>query len=167
MQIVSSHNENNYTHLCFVRKRSPRDFFSILLDPLSPAANLNLGWAYFEARRFDASITQIKKTLELNPKFAYAHMQLAWNYAKKEMYAEAIVESDKALTLLAEADDQLLLGSLGWVYGLSGRAGQAMKLLDRLEVLSTRKWVDPCLVAHIHDGLGAKDSVFECFEQSL
>ena len=32
VQIVSSHNENNYTHLCFVRKRSPRDFFSILLD---------------------------------------------------------------------------------------------------------------------------------------
>ena len=31
MQIVSSHNENNCTHLCFVRKRSPRDFFSILL----------------------------------------------------------------------------------------------------------------------------------------
>ena len=31
VQIVSSHNENNYTHLCFVRKRSPRDFFSILL----------------------------------------------------------------------------------------------------------------------------------------
>ena len=32
VQIVSSHNENNCTHLCFVRKRSPRDFFSILLD---------------------------------------------------------------------------------------------------------------------------------------
>ena len=31
VQIVSSHNGNNYTHLCFVRKRSPGDFFSILL----------------------------------------------------------------------------------------------------------------------------------------
>ena len=34
VQIVSSHNENNYTHLCFVRKRSPGDFFSILLEHL-------------------------------------------------------------------------------------------------------------------------------------
>ena len=34
VQIVSSHNENNYTHLCFVRKRSPGDFFSILLERL-------------------------------------------------------------------------------------------------------------------------------------
>ena len=34
MQIVSSHNENNCTHLCFVRKRSPRDFFSILLEAI-------------------------------------------------------------------------------------------------------------------------------------
>ena len=31
VKIWSSHSENNYTHLCFIRKRSPRDFFSILL----------------------------------------------------------------------------------------------------------------------------------------
>ena len=42
VQIVSSHNENNYTHLCFVRKRSPRDFFSILLvvQAISPVSAL-------------------------------------------------------------------------------------------------------------------------------
>ena len=32
MQIVSSHNENNYTNLCFICKSPPRDFFSILLE---------------------------------------------------------------------------------------------------------------------------------------
>ena len=35
-RVLVRHNENNCTHLCFVRKRSPRDFFSILLE-LNPA----------------------------------------------------------------------------------------------------------------------------------
>ena len=39
VQIVSSHNENNCTHLCFVRKRSPRDFFSILLGAIEQLAS--------------------------------------------------------------------------------------------------------------------------------
>ena len=32
MKIMSSHNENNYAHLCFICKSPPRNFFSILLD---------------------------------------------------------------------------------------------------------------------------------------
>ena len=32
MKILSSHRENNTTHLCFYRKCSDRDFFSTLLD---------------------------------------------------------------------------------------------------------------------------------------
>ena len=32
MKILSSHRENNTTHLCFYRKCSDRDFFSTLLE---------------------------------------------------------------------------------------------------------------------------------------
>ena len=53
VQIVSSHNENNYTHLYFVRKRSPRDFFSILLEPLREKLNaaLKKRWQEWEIPR--------------------------------------------------------------------------------------------------------------------
>ena len=35
MKILSSHRENNTTHLCFYRKCSDRDFFSTLLERLA------------------------------------------------------------------------------------------------------------------------------------
>ena len=47
VQIVSSHNENNCTHLCFVRKRSPRNFFSILLERIIKASS-NPGEVVFD-----------------------------------------------------------------------------------------------------------------------
>jgi len=42
------------------------------LDPLSPRATIDVGWAYISARRYDDAIAQSRRTLELEPGFPEA-----------------------------------------------------------------------------------------------
>ena len=52
MKILSSHRENNTTHLCFYRKCSDRDFFSTLLDRIGfhdPALHAVIEAPYYAA----------------------------------------------------------------------------------------------------------------------
>lgn len=47
------------------------------LDPTSPSINMNLGVAYFFARRYDAAIAQFRRSIELDPSFSSPHWYLA------------------------------------------------------------------------------------------
>jgi adenylate cyclase len=134
------------------------------LDPLTPTTNLQLGWVLYYARRYDESISQLNKTLEVAPDLGYANMELAWNYAEKQMYAEAVTECQRAISLAPE--EQVTLGSCGRVYGLAHKRKDALMLLDRLEKLSARAYVDPYNVAALYDGLGDKDHACEWLERA-
>jgi serine/threonine protein kinase/Tfp pilus assembly protein PilF len=65
------------------------------LDPLSTILNLNVGWAYLFAHRFDEAIAVLRQTLELDPAFRQAQSTLcaALQYAGRH---------EEAAHLLAE-----------------------------------------------------------------
>src|SRR5947199_1328447 len=50
---------------------------AVELDPLSPVINADLGTTFFYAHRYDDSARQLRKTLEIDPTFFYAHFNLA------------------------------------------------------------------------------------------
>jgi TolB-like protein/Flp pilus assembly protein TadD len=134
------------------------------LDPLTPGRVRNVGFALYYARRHDESITQLRKVLDLDPGEMWVHMMLGCNYAHKRMYSEAIAECDTAVGGLPE--DQTVLGVCGNVYGLAGRRGQALALLDRLKSLSARRYVDPYNMAWVCDGMGDNDCTMGWLERS-
>lgn len=111
------------------------------LDPLTVITSLNLGWTYFEARRYEESIAQLGKTLQMDSTSAYTHMELAWNYVKQGRLDEAGRECATALG--AAPDDQVVLGSCGWV------------------------WVDPYNVAVVYEGLGDIDRGIEWLRRTI
>src|SRR5207253_4967098 len=49
---------------------------AVELDPLSPVINADLGTTFFYAHRYDDSARQLRKTLEIDPTFFYAHFNL-------------------------------------------------------------------------------------------
>ena len=53
----------------------------------------------YDARRYDESIAQLQKTLELAPNFGYAYAELGQNYAQKGMYREAVTACQRAVSL--------------------------------------------------------------------
>jgi len=130
---------------------------AIELDPLSVTTSLSLGWVYFQARRYDESIAQLNRTLALEPGYFYAHMELGWDYLQNGKNEAAVAHCDSAVSRAPQANDQVVLGTCGWVYGRAGRKQKAEAILRRLTAMSGRRWVDPFNVSLVHVGLGDRD----------
>jgi tetratricopeptide (TPR) repeat protein len=137
------------------------------LDPISTYSLGGLAHVYLLMRRYDESIPHFHKALDLYPNAAFIRAQLAWSYAMKRMYPEALTEYDK----IAEADkavapeNQLVADGLGWVYAVAGRRADALKIAKEVEQLSSRSYVDFYQLATIYAGLGAKDETFRLLEK--
>jgi len=137
------------------------------LDPLSPEIVSQVGDVYFFTRRYDESIAQYQKALDLNPSLPVIRASLGWAYAMKRMYPQALAEFDK----ISEQDkavapeNQYVANGLGWVYAVSGRRADALKIGKGFKDLSSHVYVDFYQVAGIYAGLGDKDEAFRLLEK--
>jgi TolB-like protein/DNA-binding winged helix-turn-helix (wHTH) protein/Tfp pilus assembly protein PilF len=134
------------------------------LDPLSPLTNEELADAQLSARQYDAAIEQYRKTLELYPNQAAPRDSLGWAYVYKRMYDQGIEEIRKSIALYGE--DQSLSPEIAFIYGMTGRKGEAQEILDRL--LTTSKTV-PIAAHHfalIYIGMGKKEEAFAWLEKA-
>jgi hypothetical protein len=55
---------------------------------------------------------------------------------------------------------------LGHVYAVSGKTGEARKVLEELMETSTRRYVSPYSIATIYAGCGEKDLAFRWLERA-
>ena len=78
------------------------------LDPLSLIINADLAELLLIAHFPDESTEQSRKTIEMDPEFAFAHSQLAQAYLEKHMFAEAIADE---FLKCAEASSGLSVGA--------------------------------------------------------
>jgi tetratricopeptide (TPR) repeat protein len=131
---------------------------AIELDPLAPMSrlDLDLGWGYFNARRYDEGIAHLRKLLELDPTFRDAHSALAFNYAGKRMYREALAECEKAGNPSV----------CGWVYAVSGRRTQALQIVEKFKESSRREYVDAIWIVATYAALAQKDQALESLEKN-
>ena len=130
------------------------------LDPLSLIVNVDFGYIYTLARRFDEAAPWYRKGLELDPNSNIGHGELAWNYAFKGQTNEAIAEYQKIPKLPNPRTDQLLSGGLGYVYAVSGKRDEALKIASQFEKLAGEKYVDAYQIASVYAGLRANDKAF-------
>ena len=137
------------------------------LDPISTQTLGGIGHAYLVMRRFDESIPHFQKTLDLYPNAAFIRAQLAWSYAMKGMYAQALAEYDRIAEpdKAVAAENQLVADGLGWVYAVAGRRADALKIAKEVEELSSHSYVDFYQLATIYAGLGEKDEAFRMLEK--
>jgi len=137
------------------------------LDPVSTQGLGGLGHAYLIMRRYDDSISYFQKALDLYPNAAFIRAQLAWSYAARGMYPQALAEYDK----IAEPDksvateNQLVADGLGWIYAVSGRRADALKIAKEFGDLSSQAYVDFYQLATIYAGLGEKAEAFRLLEK--
>lgn len=91
---------------------------------------------------------------------------LARAYAMKGMNAQAIAEYDK----IAEQDKAVTAENpmpsvLGWIYAVSGRRADALKIAREFKDLSSHAFVDFYGVAAIYAGLGEKEEAFRLLDK--
>jgi serine/threonine protein kinase/tetratricopeptide (TPR) repeat protein len=137
------------------------------LDPLAPEIVSQLGSNYLFMQRYDEAIAQYQKALDLNPNIPAIHAELGWVYAMKRMYPQALAEYEKIgkEDRVVAAENQFVAGGLGWVYAVSGRRSDALKIAHEFRDLSSQTYVDFYMVAGIYAGLGDKDEAFRLLEK--
>jgi len=128
------------------------------LAPVSFPISAQVARVFFFAHRYDDVVDQCRKTLELDPNFAGAHMFLGRSYTHKRMYPEALAELDEARK--AFKDSAEVLAIIGYTYGVAGRRLEAQKMLNELQQLSKERYISPYHLAMIDAGLGKKDNAF-------
>jgi tetratricopeptide (TPR) repeat protein len=74
---------------------------------------------------------------------------------------EKIAEPERAMT----EENQTVTSGLGWVYAVSGRRTDALKVAKELMDLSSHAYFDPYSVAVVYAGLGDKDEAFRWLEK--
>ena len=137
------------------------------LDPLSPEIIAELGSIYVFTRRYDEAIAQLQKALDLNPDLPAIRAELSWAYAMKRMYPQALAQYDKIADQdkSVAAENQFVAGVLGWLYAVSGRRADALRIAKEFRDLSSHSYVDFYQFAWIYAGLSDKDEAFRLLER--
>jgi tetratricopeptide (TPR) repeat protein len=133
-------------------------------DPLSLPFNTNLINALYFARRYDEAIDVCRKTLEIDSNSFYTRLLLGGAYQQKGQDEAAVAEFQKLRQ--QEAQDPWAIAALGNVYGVSGREGEAQKMLAELQELGKRRYVSPYFFALIYIGLGERDQGFAYLDKA-
>jgi TolB-like protein/DNA-binding winged helix-turn-helix (wHTH) protein/Tfp pilus assembly protein PilF len=133
------------------------------LDPVSPVVGANLAELLLIAHLPDESMQQSRKTIEMNPSFAFAHNQLAQAYIQKQMFGGAIEELRGAIRLAG--DNPIFVANLARAYvGLNQKA-EAAALLNNLKNRSAPTAPFFAEIAMIYAALGDKDEAMEWLEK--
>jgi TolB-like protein/Tfp pilus assembly protein PilF len=127
------------------------------LDPLSLPINGTLGRAYRDDRRFEESIAQCGKTLDLDPNFAYAHWCIGVSHVAQKHYADAIAEIQRAVAIDSAP---LYTYGLGYAYAMAGNKTAANAAIEDLKQGSRKGYVPSYFIASIYAALAEPDQAF-------
>jgi tetratricopeptide (TPR) repeat protein len=136
---------------------------AVELDPLSLINNADLGWDYFNARRYDDAIVQLHKTIEIDSHFYLAHYYLGEALQLKGQLPDAIAEYRTAVAL---NDDPEALALLGQAYARAGQGDEAKKILARLTDEAKSRYVSGYSFALVLAGLGDKEGAIDALERA-
>jgi cytochrome c-type biogenesis protein CcmH/NrfG len=115
------------------------------------------------ARHPDQAITQLGKTLQLDPDFAMTYFYLGMAYEGKQMYPEAIAAYRKAQELSPAGPG---IVGLGHAYAMSGMNNEARTILNEVKQRAKKNEIRPPSVAIIYAGLSDADHAFEWMEKA-
>ena len=100
------------------------------LDPLSLSIGTDIAFAHYFAREHAEAVRLLNKTLEIDPNFANAHLNLGMNYLQQKKFAEAIGEFETVKSLTAGEQGEY---ELAWTLAFSGQKEKARAVLASLQ----------------------------------
>src|SRR6266487_2858272 len=137
---------------------------SVELDPLSPVINADLAATFCYARRYDESAAQLRKTLEIDPTFFYAHYNLGIVLQVTGNLSGAIAEYEKAKQL---NDDPFMSTLHAAAKGHAGDKDAALRMLTELDKMSEHREVLSYWRALLYLSLNKKEEALHWLEQSF
>ena len=133
------------------------------LDPLSLMINTTLGWQFYLAGQNENAVEQLRKVLEIDPKFSPARRILEEVYAHIGKHKEAVAEREKALSLSGGPE---LAASIEEDFTKSGYKGVLQSWLEGLTELSKHSYVSSYSIAESYMRMDEKQKAFEWLEKA-
>ncbi len=130
--------------------------YAVELDPFNFRIMDVVGYVTYASGQYDLAIEQFSN---LGDDFG-----LGWAYREKKMYPEAMAALERSLS--RSGRNALPLASLADVYGLTGRKGDALKLIDELKARARLRYVPSSLFAQAFVGLGEKNRALGWMERA-
>lgn len=133
------------------------------INPLSPAANLNLGWQLYQAGRLAEAEVQFDKLIAFDPGFWGGYWGKGNVLRAREDHAGAIDAFATAMSL--EGGHTVPMASLGYTYALAGEHDKALAIVDEMQAMSENIYVSPVHVATVYAGLGDAGQALDWLER--
>src|SRR5436190_13890706 len=134
------------------------------LDPLSLIISADMADVLLISRRYDESIRQSRKTMEMDPHFAVAHYQLGQAFVQKRMHDEGMAELQQAIGL--SGGNKTFRSALADAYAISGRRDIALEILKDLNNRLSNGFSNASEIALIYIGLGDNDQAMTWLEKA-
>ncbi|MGE5360738.1 MAG: winged helix-turn-helix domain-containing protein [Bacteroidales bacterium] len=135
-------------------------------DPLSYHVHHWLTVMFVLAHDWDRTVDQARLLIELEPDVPLGPWLLAVGLRGKGLLDESVAAQRRAVDL--SGGTPMMLGWLGLILGLSGRADEALAVLDHLEALArTTTYVPPSSFAWVYLGLRHVDRAFEWLDRAI
>ncbi len=134
------------------------------LDPLSLIIQTDHGANFLVARRYGEATLQLRKALQLDPRFSYAHVMLAQSLQLGGDLDAALAEYSKAVEL--DPDDMGYRANLGQAYARANRRAEAEQILAHLTEVERTRYVPHSPFAMLLLGLGDKEKATERLERA-
>src|SRR5437867_594042 len=137
---------------------------AVELDPLSPVINTDFGTIFYYAHRYEESARQLRKTLEIDPTFFYAHFNLVIALQAAGDLSGAIAEYEKAKRL----GDNIYVSMLcAQAKAHAGDKDAALRMLSDLDKVSQQREVVGYLRTLLYLSLNNKDEALRWLEQDF
>lgn len=135
------------------------------LDPLNLRINVLEGQFLFYAGRHEEALERIGRTLELDPDFWLAHLNLARIHHAKGRYREAAAAAARAREITRVNSESLALR--GAALAADGRPAEARAVLAEMLAPPAGRHVPPYNVALLYHALGEKEKALDHLERGF
>lgn len=137
---------------------------ALQIDPLSPLNTLHIAGVYWLVHRYDLMLEQAYRLFDLEPNFFGAYWMLGLAHWAQGMDDAAVTELRKAVQL---GGGPVPLADLGCLLGRLDRKAEAQQVLQELNELGNRMYVQPPYLGLVQASLGNHDEAFACFAQGM
>jgi serine/threonine-protein kinase len=138
---------------------------AVASEPLSMISNAAIGWVGYYARRWDAGISQLRSTIELDPNFMVGHLWLGNQLVQTGAFEEAVKEYENAIRLSGRA--AIAVAGLARAHAAAGRAAEAATLVAELDEVGRPRFVPQYDIAAVYAAGGHHDAAIQRIERAL
>jgi len=135
------------------------------IDPLSLVTNALEGQTLLFAGQYDRALDRLNKTLEMDPNFWVAHIQLSRLYIQQGDLDAAVTEGEKALQ--ASGGNSEATSLIGYARARAGQPEKALESLEKLRAMQATGRVADFNVAMVLNGLGKTDDAMSSLKNAL